>query len=126
MRAVKRTGTQPELRLRRALHATGLRYRVDLRLVLSGRAVRPDIVFTRQRVAVFVDSCFWHACPIHGTSPAANAEWWLTKLGANVDRDATVNDLLGEHGWTVIRAWEHEATADTVARVKDAVLTPTR
>lgn len=126
MRAVRRTGTQPELRLRRMLHAAGLRYRVDMRLVFSGKAVRPDVVFTGQRVAVFVDSCFWHCCPVHGTLPATNAEWWKSKLTGNVARDAVVNDLLGEHGWTVIRAWEHEATADTLERVEEAVRPPTR
>jgi len=121
MRAIKRTGTQPELRLRRALHASGLRYRVDMRLVLSRKAVRPDIVFTRQRVAVFVDSCFWHRCPAHGTLPVSNAEWWEAKLTRNAYRDAEVDRLLVEHGWTVIRAWQHDATQETVDRVRDAL-----
>lgn len=121
MRAIKRTGTQPELRLRRALHASGLRYRVDVRLVLSGKAVRPDIVFTRRRVAVFVDSCFWHRCPAHGTLPATNTEWWEAKLTRNAHRDAEVDNLLEEHGWTVVRAWQHEATHVTIDRVRRAV-----
>lgn len=121
MRAIKRSGTQPELRLRRALHASGLRYRVDMRLIFSGNAVRPDIVFTRQQVAVFVDSCFWHRCPHHGTLPATNAQWWEAKLTRNAQRDAEVDLLLNEHGWTVIRAWQHEATDETVDRVTQAL-----
>lgn len=121
MRAVKRAGTEPELRLRRALHASGLRYRVDLRLVLSGHPVRPDIVFTRHRLAVFVDSCFWHRCPMHGTFPLTNADWWAAKLARNVERDAQTDELLQAHGWTVIRAWEHEPTPETVRRIYDTL-----
>jgi DNA mismatch endonuclease (patch repair protein) len=93
-----------------------------MRIVLSGKAVRPDIVFTRQRLAVFVDSCFWHRCPDHGTLPAKDSGWWSAKLADNVQRDAQVDDLLIRHGWTVIRAWEHEPTAETVERVRRAAL----
>lgn len=123
MRAVKRRDTQPELRLRRALHAAGLRYRVDHRLVLPDGAVRPDVVFTRRHVAVFVDSCFWHRCPEHGTTPATNADWWRAKLDRNVERDAETDRLLADAGWTVVRAWEHEPTEQTVDRVRTAVRT---
>ena len=121
MRAVRRANTQPELRLRRALHADGLRYRVDLRVVLPGGAVRPDVVFTRGRVAVFVDSCFWHACPEHGTVPASNTDFWTAKLERNVVRDALSNELLEAAGWRVVRAWEHEPTEVTVERVRRAL-----
>ena len=120
MRAVRRRDTEPEWRLRRALHAAGLRYRVDHRLTFADGAVRPDVVFTRARVAVFVDSCFWHRCPEHGTQPATNAAWWRAKLDRNVARDAESDALLREHGWTVVRAWEHEPTEVTVRRVAEA------
>lgn len=118
MRAVKRTNTKPELRLRRALHAAGLRYRVDLRVVLADGAVRPDVVFPRRRVAVFVDSCFWHACPEHGTMPATNVEFWTAKLARNAARDVESDALLEAAGWRVVRAWEHEPTEVTVERIR--------
>lgn len=118
MRAVKRRDTKPEWQLRRALHAAGLRYRVDLRVVLAGGAVRPDVVFPGRRVAVFVDSCFWHACPEHGTMPATNVEFWTAKLARNAARDAESDALLEAAGWRVVRAWEHEPTEVTVARIR--------
>ena len=81
MRAIRRSDTKPELALRRALHGRGYRYRKDLRLDLDGGArVRPDIVFTARRVAVFVDGCFWHCCPEHGSKPAVNTGYWNPKL----------------------------------------------
>lgn len=126
MRAVRRRDTQPEWRLRRALHAAGLRYRVDHRLRFEAGAVRPDVVFTRARVAVFVDSCFWHRCPDHGTQPATNAGWWAAKLDRNVERDRESDELLEQAGWTVVRAWEHEPTDLTVARVHAALDEPHR
>ncbi len=77
MRAIKRAGTKPEIALRSALHRLGYRYRKDHRLDLAeGLRVRPDIVFTARKVAVFVDGCFWHACPEHGRQPAVNEWYW--------------------------------------------------
>ena len=88
MRANRRTDTKPELALRHALHRLGYRYRKDYRLDLdSGRRVRPDIAFTARKVAVFVDGCFWHACPDHGSKPKANEWYWNPKLIKNVERD---------------------------------------
>jgi DNA mismatch endonuclease, patch repair protein len=103
--------------LRRRLHAGGLRFRVD-RAPLPGLRRKADIVFTRQRVAVFVDGCFWHRCPEHGTMPASNAEWWETKLTRNAQRDAETNRLLADAGWTVVRIWEHEDLAVAVGRIE--------
>lgn len=102
----KRRDTGPELALRSALHRMGLRFFVD-RPVL-GRRRRVDIVFPTERVAVFVDGCFWHSCPVHGTTPRQNREWWVFKLETNRARDADTDRLLGERGWTVIRFFEHE------------------
>ncbi|HVM13722.1 MAG TPA: very short patch repair endonuclease [Egibacteraceae bacterium] len=107
MQRQRRADTRPELALRRELHRRGLRYRVDVP-VLPGLRRRADVVFPRQRIAVFVDGCFWHACPQHGTSPKANAAWWREKLGANVERDRDTDHRLREAGWTPIRIWEHE------------------
>ena len=80
-----------------------------------------DVVFPRERLAVFIDGCFWHGCPEHATRPAANRDWWATKLDRNVERDAQ-NDLrLREAGWVVLRIWEHEGVADAVRRVAETL-----
>lgn len=108
--------TAPEMRVRRSLHALGLRYRVHVRPVPAIRRTA-DIVFSRARVAVFVDGCFWHSCPIHGTAPAANKDWWALKLAKNVERDADTDARLSAAGWRVVRVWEHEDPADVSRRI---------
>ena len=115
MIANRRRDTQPELRVRRLLHAAGLRYRVDV-APLRGLRSRADIVFTRQRIAVFIDGCFWHGCPAHGVAPKTNAEYWGPKLARNRARDLDVSKQLAESGWAVLRFWEHEPPED-VARI---------
>ena len=110
------TGTGPELALRRELHRRGLRFRVNVQ-DLPGR---PDIVFTRARLAVQVDGCFWHGCPMHAVAPKANAYWWKAKIAANRERDARSDRLLAESGWLVLRAWEHEAAGQVADRVEQA------
>lgn len=114
------TNTQPELDLRRRLHAAGLRYRVD-HPPLPGFRRRADIVFTRRKIAVFVDGCFWHSCPEHATAPKANAEWWAAKLETNRMRDTDTDKILTEAGWTVIRIWEHENSDAAASIVRRAV-----
>lgn len=111
--------TVPELAVRRLLHASGARYRVDFP-PLGGRR-RADIVFTRQHVAVFIDGCFWHSCPQHSTLPARNSEYWIPKLQRNVERDREVDDLLQTHGWTFLRFWEHEDPARVAGAILSAV-----
>ena len=116
MKANRRTDTKPELALRAALHAMGYRYRKDFRLDLPLRRVRPDIAFTRRKVAVFVDGCFWHACPEHGSKPKSNDWYWSPKLAKNVERDRAADEALAQAGWTVVRLWEHvPPIADAVA-----------
>ncbi|MGH7350302.1 MAG: very short patch repair endonuclease [Candidatus Rokuibacteriota bacterium] len=107
-------GTSPELALRRALRAVGARgYRVGLR----AEGVRPDIVFTRQRVAVFVHGCFWHRCPTcRFTLPKTNREFWLAKFRRNRARDRAKRRQLERGGWQVVEVWEHEVR-DTLGRV---------
>jgi len=124
MKANRRTDTKPELALRAALHAKGYRYRKDFRLDLPLRRVRPDIAFTRRKVAVFIDGCFWHACPDHGSKPKNNDWYWSPKLARNVERDRAADDALANAGWTVVRLWEHVPLADAVAVVIAAVGTP--
>jgi DNA mismatch endonuclease (patch repair protein) len=101
-----------------ALHALGFRYRRDLRLALSSRHVRPDIVFTRRKIAIFVDGCFWHVCPVHGRYPLTNVDYWTPKLDRNRARDAADNAALVSAGWTVIRVWEHLDTGSAVKRIE--------
>jgi DNA mismatch endonuclease (patch repair protein) len=99
--------TQPELLLRRELHRLGLRYRVDREIPGMPRR-RADILFTRAKVAVYVDGCFWHGCPEHKSAPTNNAAWWSAKLARNVERDRETDEHLSSLGWTVLRVWEHE------------------
>ena len=102
-----RRDTKPELRVRRAVHRRGLRYRVD-RSPVPGVRSRADLVFGPTKVAVYVDGCYWHGCPIHATTPKSNREWWETKLAANVARDKRATEALVAAGWMVLRFWEHE------------------
>ncbi len=109
MQANRRRDTTPELALRRLLHKEGLRYRCDLRIDLPGAMrARPDVVFTRRKVAVFVDGCFWHGCPVHGRTPTTNVDYWSVELARNLDRDRLQTRALQDAGWTVIRIWGHE------------------
>ena len=102
-----RQDTRPELELRRELHRRGLRYRIE-RKILPDTRRRAGIVCPTQRVAVFVDGCFWHSCPDHRTVPRNNRQWWESKLRANVERDRDTDRRLVDAGWLVIRVWEHE------------------
>ncbi|MCR2817315.1 very short patch repair endonuclease [Microbacterium sp. zg.Y1090] len=116
MLANKRRDTSTEIAARRELQSRGLRYRVDFAPV-PGLRRRADVVFTRARIAVFIDGCFWHGCPIHGTAPRRNADYWGPKLAANVARDRDTDRRLSAAGWIVARFWEHESAreiADTV------------
>jgi len=112
--------TRPELALRSELHRRGLRFRVD-RAVVAGVRTRADLTFTRSRVAVFVDGCFWHGCPEHQTWPQANKDWWRRKLEANVARDRRNDVALAAEGWQVMRVWEHESAASAADRIEAAV-----
>src|SRR6266568_3629651 len=103
MSRVRARDTTPELRLRQALWAEGFRYRIGHHL-----AGKPDVVFVADRVAVFIDGCFWHCCPIHATKPKTREAFWRDKLSTNVKRDRAVDRELTGEGWTVLRFWEHQ------------------
>jgi DNA mismatch endonuclease, patch repair protein len=124
MQITRKRDTRAELLLRAAVHRRGLRYRVDSP-PFPGMRRRADLVFSRARVAVFVDGCFWHSCPAHGTVPEHNRAWWEEKLAGNQRRDRDTDARLREAGWTVVRTWEHEdpdSAADRVDRVvRDAI-----
>lgn len=116
MKGNRKRDTRPELALRSELHRRGLRYRVDQKPLKALRC-KADIVFRRQKVAVFMDGCFWHGCPAHGTSPKTNASYWSAKLARNMERDRFNNAALSEAGWAVVRVWEHETPADAAERI---------
>lgn len=121
MKAVRRSGTQAEESLREALSELGLEFQVDVRpLPKSSR--KADILFPGEKVAVFVDGCFWHGCPIHGTHAKANPEFWRDKIEANKRRDSDTNRQLQENGWLVIRTWEHENPQEVAKVVVQTVL----
>ncbi|MFE9963780.1 very short patch repair endonuclease [Streptomyces sp. 900116325] len=120
MQANKGKNTKPEMRLRSILHRKGLRYRVSVRPVPSLRRTA-DVVFTAVKVAVFVDGCFWHGCPEHGSTPASNREFWARKIAVNRMRDAETTALLEQAGWTVVRVWEHIAPEEAAKTVMAAV-----
>lgn len=112
--------TSPEVAVRRAVHALGLRYRVDRRPVRSINR-RADLVFSRIKVAVFIDGCYWHGCPEHFVRPKSNVDYWSTKIGRNVERDRETNARLRDEGWTVLRFWEHDDPAEAAERIEAAV-----
>lgn len=117
MSNLARRDTKPEVALRKALQGRGLRFRVQVK-VPGNRRRTVDIAFTRARLAVFVDGCFWHGCPEHHVPPQANAEWWRWKIDLNRARDRDTDTALGSAGWQVVRIWEHvhpEVAADLVA-----------
>lgn len=121
MQGNRAANTVPELRIRRELFRLGLRYRVNTRIITPEARIRADIVFPRQRVAVFVDGCFWHGCPDHGTKPSQNRTYWDAKIARNQQRDAAYTRALLDDHWTVIRAWEHDDPVHIARRVHKAV-----
>ena len=115
--------TAPELAVRRAVHAMGLRYRVAYRPEPRLRRTA-DLVFTRARVAVFIDGCYWHGCPEHYIEPARNVDYWRPKIARNRERDAETSAALGEAGWRVLRFWSHEDPHEVARRIAEAVRAP--
>jgi len=116
MRANKGRDTQPELAVRSAAHALGLRYRVGVRPIPQIRRTA-DLVFPKAKVAVFVDGCFWHGCPHHYRPAKRNIEFWRAKIEGNVARDADTDRRLEETGWRVVRVWEHDDPAIAAAAI---------
>lgn len=122
MRANRRRDTAPELALRSALHRAGMRFRVDFPIRPEGhRAIRPDVVFPRRKVAIYLDGCFWHGCPVHGTVARSNADYWRNKIADNQARDRRVTTALEQDGWTVLRFWTHQEPQEIVRLVADTV-----
>lgn len=120
MQSNKSRDTKPELALRSAVHARGLRYRVSAK-PLAGVRRTADLVFPRAKVAVFLDGCFWHGCPEHHTVASANAKFWADKVEGNRKRDRDTDGRLAEAGWVSVRIWEHEDAAEAARRVEEIV-----
>ncbi len=118
MRGNRKRDTRPEVRLRSELHRRGLRFRKDYLIDQPSVRVRVDVVFPGSRLAVFVDGCFWHGCPDHGTVPRANTGYWPAKLARNRERDERVDALLRAEGWIVLRIWEHAHPAEAAVLVE--------
>lgn len=120
MRSIRRRDTQPELLLRSALHRQGYRFRVDFPIpVKQGRSPKADIVFTRQKLAIFVDGCFWHGCAEHSKPPEQNSSYWGPKIARNIERDEETNTRLEAQGWRVVRVWEHVEVDEAVVRISE-------
>ena len=117
MLANRRNDTGPEMRVRRLLHAAGLRYRIDYAPDRRNLRRRADIVFTRRRIAVFIDGCYWHGCPEHFVPPKANARCWAGKIAGNIARDRDTDERLRSLGWVVLRFWEHDEPSLVAERI---------
>ena len=120
MQGNRRRDTKPEMAVRRAVHALGLRYRVDAR-PLPQLNRRADLVFPGPRVAVFIDGCYWHGCPLHGTTARTNTDYWTPKIRANRQRDADTDRRLAQAGWLPLRFWEHEEPVGVAAQIAGVV-----
>jgi DNA mismatch endonuclease (patch repair protein) len=115
MMAVGKRDTAPEKALRSELHRRGLRFRVNSAPVPGRR--RADVVFRQARLAVYVDGCFWHGCPVHGTRPKTNQRFWAAKIERNQKRDHETDMQLFSAGWLSVRVWEHESPAKAAERI---------
>ncbi len=116
MRRQGERDTRPELAVRQALFAQGLRYRKHFPVPSRPRRTI-DIAFTGRRLAVFIDGCFWHGCKVHRAVPTTNREWWQAKLNRNRERDLDTGRALAENGWIVLRFWEHEDLTTVVRTI---------
>jgi DNA mismatch endonuclease (patch repair protein) len=119
MQATRRRDTPCELAIRSLVHRDRLRFRVDW--PLPGTRRRADLAFVSAKVAVFVDGCFWHGCPRHGTWPKANGAWWRTKIEGNIRRDRNTDAILRKAGWKVLRFWEHDDSGRAARKIAKVV-----
>lgn len=123
MKGNRRSDTKPEVLIRSELHRAGYRFRKDLRIEIEGeaRSPRPDIIFTKKKLAVFIDGCYWHYCPEHGRLPKHNTAYWRAKFRRNRERDQQDKNALADAGWTVLRIWEHEPVPRAVEAIKEVL-----
>jgi DNA mismatch endonuclease, patch repair protein len=120
MRAIRSTGSSLESKVTKELWSKGFRFRKNVRKLMGN----PDIALQKYKLVIFIDSCFWHSCPIHGKKPGSNEEYWVKKLQRNVNRDNEVNQYYSKLGWMVLRVWEHELKNDfegTIMKITDFI-----
>lgn len=120
MRGNRKFDTRPEAAVRSSLHREGLRFRKHAR-PLPTLNCAADVVFRRERLAVFIDGCFWHGCPQHGTKPRTNAAYWRAKIARNIERDQRNDAALRNAGWLVARVWEHADPEQAAGQILDLV-----
>ena len=116
MQSNRSRDTAPELAVRKLLHAAGFRYRVAARPIPSVRRTA-DILFTRAKLAVFIDGCYWHCCPTHYVEPKSHVEYWRPKIAGNIARDLDTTQRLVDQGWIVVRFWAHEPPDEVAASI---------
>lgn len=116
MSRIRGKDTKPEILLRKSLWKKGFRYRTHYKL-----PGKPDVVFVARKIAIFVDGCFWHGCPVHGVRPKTNAAFWEKKIQSAIDRDKKNKLLLEKDGWRVLHYWEHEIEEDLDGLIKELV-----
>jgi len=122
MKSNRRSNTKPELSIRSHLHKKGFRFRKDFNINIQGKNIRPDIVFTKVKLAIFIDGCFWHLCPDHGHIPKSNVHYWEPKLYKNRNRDIADTILLESNGWNVMRIWEHIPPIEAADNITNKLL----
>jgi DNA mismatch endonuclease, patch repair protein len=120
MQSNRSRDTAPEVALRSALHRRGFRFRKHVRPV-PGVACTVDVLFPTERLALFIDGCYWHSCPQHASSPITNGDWWRAKLAATRERDLRNTQTLNDAGWTVLRIWEHEEVEEAATHVSEVL-----
>lgn len=121
MKAIRSTGSTLESKVTKELWNRGFRFRKNVKKLMG----KPDIAIQKYKIVIFLDSCFWHSCPVHGNAPTTNVEYWKKKLKRNVDRDNTVNDYYSGKGWNIMRVWEHEVKNDfegTLDKISNFIL----
>jgi|SRR3989338_9177653 len=114
MSRISGRNTQPEILLRKSLSGAGIRgYRLQYKLI-----GKPDIVFSKKKIAIFIDGCFWHKCPKCFIKSETNKSFWNKKIDSNAKRDGIVNSELKRKGWEIIRIWEHEIRKEKIIKRK--------
>lgn len=121
MRANRSRDTKPEMLIRRELHRRGRRFRVAYRPLPEDRRRTVDIAFTKLKIAVHIDGCFWHGCEQHFIAPKTNPEYWQQKIAGNRARDVDTDRRLEAQGWTVLRFWEHQDAVEVVATIENVL-----
>ncbi|WP_394578734.1 very short patch repair endonuclease [Cytobacillus firmus] len=117
MKAIKSISKSEDI-VSSQLWKEGIRFRRNSKYLFG----KPDISIKKYKIVIFIDSCFWHQCPIHGNSPKTNTSFWKKKLDRNVERDKEVTEYYKERGWHIKRVWEHEIKKDIEKVVEDLVI----